>query len=97
MSDISISTNSPLSMALENVASGNEATAENASTIMSGHNPDGADAQEQIIAGAEVVSKTSEYTGSGPDWSSTGTDIEFAKAIEATLNEGMGNIADKIV
>lgn len=97
MSDISISANSPLSMALDNAASSNEIVADNAQTVISGRNPEGADTQEQTVAGTEVASRTADYLGSGPDWSSTGTDNEFAKAIEATLNEGMGSIADKIV
>jgi len=97
MSDISVSANSPLSMALENVAANNESVADNASTVMSGHNPEGADSQEQTVAGTEVASRTSEYMGNGPDWTSTGTDEPFLRAVETTLNDGMGSIADKIV
>jgi len=97
MSDISISANSPLSMALENLASGNEVVADKAETAISGRNLDGADSQEQTIAGTEVASRTQDYLASGPDWSSTGSDIEFARAIDTTLDSGIGSIADKVV
>jgi len=97
MSDISISANTPLAMAMEHSASGNEATADTAGTVLSGHNPEGADSQEQTVAGTEVASRTSDYMGTGPDWSSTGTDNEFAKIIQTTLNDGMGSITDRLV
>lgn len=97
MSDISISANSPLSMALENLASGNEVVADKAETAISGRNLDGADNQEQTVAGTEVASRTQDYLASGPDWTSTGSDIEFAKAVETTLDSGMGSIADRLV
>ncbi|QGY41316.1 hypothetical protein GM415_14665 [Pseudodesulfovibrio cashew] len=96
MSDISISASSPLSMALESVATGAEMTADESGTVMSGVSPNGLDTQEQTVVGAETVDKTTEYIGAGTDFSSTGTDIDVAQAISQTLAEGMGNIADKI-
>ncbi len=52
---------------------------------------------EQTIIGAEVASRTSDYLGSGPDFTSTGTDVDVQQAINSTLMSGTGSIANKIV
>ena len=95
MSDISISTDTMSSMALESQISGAESI--NTNTIMSGANQHGLDSLEQTVAGAEVASRTTEFFGSGTDLSSTGTDIDVAQAINTSLMDGTGSITDKIV
>ncbi len=98
MSDISISDTTISSMAIENQASGADWLQETASsTVLSGISPDGPDSQEQAVAGLEVASRTSEFFGSGTDFSSTGTDIDVAQAINTTLLSGQGSITNKIV
>lgn len=93
MSDYSISAMSVSSIAFENQASGAESVPDFTSTLGSGLNEGGADTMEQIVAGSEVASKTTEFYGNGTDLSSTGTDVDIAQAINSTL----GMITDKVV
>ncbi|QJB57756.1 hypothetical protein [Pseudodesulfovibrio sp. zrk46] len=98
MSDFSISAMTMSSMASENQAASFENSVDIASsTIMSGINQEGADSQENAVAGAEVASRTTEFFGNGTDLGSTGTDIDVAQAISSTLLEGTGTITDKVV
>ena len=84
-------------MASDNQAAGAESVKDTISTVISGVNQEGADSQEQAVAGAEVASRTTEFFGSGADLSSTGTDIDVSQAINSTLMSGQGSIADKVV
>jgi len=97
MSDITISNTTLSSMALDNQLAAPESVKDTTNEIASGMNEGGLDTLEQTVAGAEVASKTSEFFGSGTDFSSTGTDIDVQQAISATIADGMGTIADKIV
>jgi len=97
MSDISISISTPQAMSLDNQASGAESIGRYSNEIASGFNQGGADNMEMAVAGAEVASRTSEFFGTGTDFSSTGTDNDIQKAVGAALNEGMGTITDIMV
>lgn len=97
MSDISISAMTMSSMALENQMSGAESIKDTSSTVISGVNEQGADPNDMAVAGAEVASRGSEFFGNGTDLSSTGTDIDTAQAINTSLHQGNGTIADKVV
>lgn len=96
MSDISISTDTVQSIAMDNILSGPESVAEESSIIASGINPRGMDSMEQAVAGLEVASRTEEFFGAGTDFSSTGTDTDIQQAISSTLDTGVGSITDKI-
>lgn len=97
MSDLSISTMTQSSMALENQASGAESVKDTTSTIVSGFNQEGLDSMDQAVAGAEVASKSTEFFGTGTDLGSTGTDYDVAQAISTSLADGNGSITDKVV
>lgn len=97
MSDISISADTMQSMAYENLLAGPESVKDSTSEILSGANQNGMDATEQTVAGAQVASKTTEFFGASADLSSTGTDIDIQHAVSASLANGMGSIADKVV
>ncbi|WP_319544025.1 hypothetical protein [uncultured Pseudodesulfovibrio sp.] len=96
MSDLSISTDTIQSIAMDKMLSGPESVGEQSSIIASGINERGIDSMEQAVAGLEVASRTEEFFGSGTDFSSTGTDIDIQQAVSSTLDTGMGTIADKI-
>ncbi|BCS87111.1 hypothetical protein [Pseudodesulfovibrio sediminis] len=96
MSDISISTNTIQSMAMENQISGPEFIPDQTSEISSGMNSKGLDSMEQAVTGAEVASKTEDFIGAGTDFGSTGTDIDIQQAVNSTLSTGIGSIADTI-
>ncbi|WP_319466800.1 hypothetical protein [uncultured Pseudodesulfovibrio sp.] len=96
MSDISMASMSIASAGINDQLAGMESVKDTVSTVMSGLNENGADAMEQTIIGAEVASRTSDYIGSGPDFTSTGTDVDVQQAINSTLMSGIGSIANKI-
>ncbi|BDQ36137.1 hypothetical protein SYK_04970 [Pseudodesulfovibrio nedwellii] len=96
MSDISISTDTVQSIAMDNMLSGPESVGEESSIIASGMNARGVDSMEQAVAGLEVASRTEEFFGAGTDFSSTGTDVDIQQAISSTLDTGIGSITDKI-
>lgn len=96
MSDLSISTDTVQSMAMDNMFAAPEAVNDSSSEISSGVNPDGIDSMERTVAGTELASRTEDYLGSGPDLSSTGTDVDVQKAVQAAADTGVGSIADKI-
>lgn len=100
MSNISISVDSMAAMASDMQASSatisSQTAMEASSQVMSGENKGGADGLELVVAGAEVASKSTEFFGTGPDLSSTGTDIDVAQAINTTLIDGQGTITDKV-
>jgi len=96
MSDISISTDTIQSIAMDNLLSGPESVGEDSSIIASGMNKGGIDSMEQAVAGLEVASRTEEFFGSGTDFSSTGTDVDIQQAVSSTLDTGIGSIADEI-
>ncbi len=98
MSDISISADTMQSMAFDNQLSGPESIKDTTSEIASGVNQgSGMDSMEQTVAGAEVASRTTDFLGAGPDFSSTGTDIDVQHAISSTMADGMGSITDKVI
>jgi len=84
-------------MALDNQLAGPESIKETTSEVASGANQGGLDSMEQAVAGAEVASRTTEFFGNGTDFSSTGTDIDIQQAISASITDGMGTIADKVI
>ncbi len=96
MSDISMSADTMSSIATESLASGAEFVSETSNTIASGASDEGSNDMVQAVIGAEVVSPTDDYIGTGTDFSSTGTDVNIQNAIQTTLMSGMGSIADKI-
>lgn len=95
MSDFSISAMSMASKAVDNQMAGVEASSDSYSTVMSGSSNLHSES-EQAIVGTEVSSRTEDYIGAGPDFSSTGTDIDVQQAISTTLESGFGSIADVI-
>ncbi|MBI9078275.1 MAG: hypothetical protein JEY79_00875 [Pseudodesulfovibrio sp.] len=97
MSDISISTMTIQSMALDNQMSGPESIKESTTEIASGFIRGGSDSSELAVAGAEIASRTNDYLGTGPDLGSTGTDFDIQQAISSSMTEGIGTIADKII
>ncbi|ADU62689.1 hypothetical protein Daes_1677 [Pseudodesulfovibrio aespoeensis Aspo-2] len=96
MSGMSISTES-VSALTENLMRGAETVSDTTSTIFSSVNRGGVDSMEQTVAGAEVASRTSEFFGSGTDFSSTGTDYDTQQAVNNTVMSGNGSIADIVV
>ncbi|CCH47660.1 hypothetical protein [Pseudodesulfovibrio piezophilus] len=96
MSEIGITTSSMSSMALENQAAGAESIQESSSTVISGLNKEGSDSHDRAMAGAEVVSRSTEFFGAGTHLGSTGTEIDTAQAINSTLIDGGGSITNRI-
>lgn len=97
MSDISISNMTIASMAMDNQVSGAETMMSQETTSFSSANDGGLDSMEYAVAGAEVASRTNDFFGNSADLSSTGTDIDVAQAINTTIMDGNGTIADKVV
>ena len=97
MSDISISSMTMSSMAYDNQMQGAETVKETSRESMSGINMAGIDSSnEQAVVGLEVASRTNEYIGASPDFSSTGTEFDFVQAANS-MQDGNGTIADKVV
>jgi len=96
MSGMSISAES-VSALTENLMRGAETVKETTSTVMSAANRIGPDTADQAVAGVEVASRTSEFFGSGTDFSSTGTDPDTAQAVNNTIMSGRGAVADLTV
>ena len=100
MSNISITVDSMGAMASDAQASSASMASltakEESSQVMSGENKGGADGLELTVAGGETASKKTEFFGTGTDFSSTGTDIDIAQAINTTLMDGQGTITDKV-
>jgi hypothetical protein len=96
MSDISISTDTIQSMSLDSQLTGVESLNDTSSEIGSGVNEGGVDTMEMAVVGTEVRSKTEEYSGSGPDFSSTGTDMDVRQAMSSIIDSAIGSIADEI-
>ena len=100
MPNISISSDSMAAMASDAQASSASMSSltakDETSQIMSGENKGGVDSLELAVAGGETASRTTEYFGSGTDFSSTGTDVDIAQAINTTLIDGQGSITDKV-
>lgn len=97
MSDLSMSTMTMSSMALDSQLSGAESIKDSTSTVISGANTEGLDSIEQVVAGGQVASRTTEFIGTGADLSSTGTGYDAQQAISNSLSSGAGTIADKII
>jgi hypothetical protein len=96
MSDISISNDTIQSMSLDSQLTGVESLQDTSSEVSSGMNEGGVDTMEMAVVGTEVRSKTDEYSGSGPDFSSTGTDMDVKQAMSSILESALGGIADEI-
>ncbi|WP_272699823.1 hypothetical protein [Desulfovibrio sp. Fe33] len=98
MSDISISTETVQSAAWDNQSQGPESIRDYHDEIASGMDASEATHnREQAVAGLEVASRTEDYLGTGPDFSSTGTDIDIQQAVHAAAADtGIGTITDKI-
>jgi hypothetical protein len=94
MSGLSMSADSVSTISFDNQLSAAETVKDTTSTVMSAVNKGGIDSLEQTVAGAEVASRTTEFFGSGTDFSSTGTDIDTQQAVNNTLMSGTGSIAD---
>ncbi len=97
MSDISISNNTIQAMGLDSQASGAESVRETTHTSLSGTDTNNVDNMELSVVGADTVSRTQDYIGSGTDFSSTGTDVDVQHAVSSAIMSGTGSIADKIV
>lgn len=97
MPDISISTDTVQTMAMDSLFSAPESVKDASDVIGSGENSHAADQREMAVAGAEVASRTEEFFGAGTDFSSTGTDYGVQQAIhQASAETGLGSITDKI-
>ena len=97
MPDISISTDTAQTMAMDGLFSAPESLKDVSDVIGSGENSHAADQREMTVAGAEVASRTEEFFGSGTDFSSTGTDYDVQQtAHQAAFETGVGSITDKI-
>ena len=96
MSEMSISTDTVQTMAMDNLFAAPEAATDQSTETASGLNPRGIDSEERTVAGAELVSRTEDYLGSVPDLTSTATDVDVQKAVQAVADTGIGSIADKI-
>lgn len=97
MSDISISNQTIASIAQDAQLSGGESVKESSHTLISNADRTESHTMEQAIVGPDTVSKTQDYSGAGPDYSSTGTDMDFQLAVNSAIMNGTGTIADKIV
>lgn len=97
MPELSISTDTVQTMAMDSLFSAPESVRDVSNMIGSGENSHAADQREMAVAGAEVASRTEEFFGAGTDFSSTGTDPDIQQAAHQVAAEtGIGSITDRI-
>ena len=96
MSDISISTDTVQTMAMDNMYSAPESVNDSNSEISSGLDTRNIGSREQAVAGTEVASRTDDFLGVGTDFGSTGTDVDIQQAVGSVADTGIGSITDKI-